>query len=72
VDETPLWKRGVRGDLKEKVLRYKKSLKEYGGIVILKISPIPSFPKRDLRVSTEKSEERFLQSKGVSLMKTEG
>jgi hypothetical protein len=25
--------------------------------VILKISPIPSFPKRGLRVSTEKSEE---------------
>jgi len=29
VDKTPLWKRGVRGDLKGKMLRYSKSLKEY-------------------------------------------
>jgi len=28
VDKTPLWKRGVRGDLKEDMLRYNKSLKE--------------------------------------------
>jgi hypothetical protein len=28
-----------------------------GVFVILKISPIPSFPKRGLRVSAEKSEE---------------
>jgi len=29
VDKTPLWKRGVRGDLKGRMLRYNKSLKEY-------------------------------------------
>src|SRR4030065_1184668 len=28
VDEAPLWKRGVRGDLKGKMLRYNKSCKE--------------------------------------------
>jgi hypothetical protein len=30
---------------------------------ILKISPDPSFPKRGLRVSTEKSEEPKIQTK---------
>ena len=28
MDKAPLWKRGVRGDLKGKMLRYNKSLKE--------------------------------------------
>ena len=28
MDEAPLWKRGVRGDLKGKMLRYNKSFKE--------------------------------------------
>jgi len=34
-----------------------------GVFVILKISPIPSFPKRGLRISTGKSEEPYLMDK---------
>jgi len=52
----------VRGDLKEKVLRYKKSLKKCSRLLRenmteaerllwekIKISPIPSFPKRGIK-----------------------
>jgi len=37
-----------------------------GVFMILKISPIPSFPKRGLRVSAEKSEEPKVRYKIIS------
>ncbi|GEM_PF-7021159 len=78
MDKAPLWKRGVRGDLKGAMLRYNKSqtkrylrihrvfLKNMRVFVILKISLNPSFPKRVFRVSTEKSEEPKVKSYKLS------
>jgi len=70
VCKPPLWKRGVRGDLNTKyislgVISSDKDifentlgvLERIWAFVILEISPGPSFPKRDLRIFTEKSEE---------------
>jgi hypothetical protein len=52
--DTPPLEKGDEGGFKRKaVTLHREFSKEYGGIVILKISPIPSFPKRGFRVSKE-------------------
>ena len=63
--------KGYMKDIGLRVIRF--SDKEVMGVfAILKISPIPSFPKRGLRISTGKSEEPKFLILDLSLSEAKG